>query len=96
MSYSECNLLAAMPPAYAACIASRKEQENFGSNSEEESSSAPLFICCCGLILVIYALTLVKQCNGGFLEFLGACWCFNLYHIQKICSSMSKLNIYLY
>jgi hypothetical protein len=33
--------------------------------------------------MVIYAITLVKQYNGGFLEFLGACWCPLIYIIFK-------------
>jgi hypothetical protein len=83
MSCSKCNYLAAMPPAYATCIALCKKNENFGSNSSDEPLAASLSICCCGIILIIYAITLVSQCNGGFLEFLGACWCPLIYIIFK-------------
>ena len=92
------NLVSRNDSVFSTCTSTGggKEQEiMFGSNSEEESSSAPLFICCCGLILVIHAPNFSKTMYGGNGS-LGACWCPLIWHIQKICSSMSKLNIYLW
>ena len=81
MNCSSCNYLIAMPPAYATCIASCNKNENFDHDNElsdeerlqREAPMSMLSIYCCLIIMVIYAITLVKQCNGGFLEFLGLC-----------------------